>query len=567
MSKKKNCTQCQEALEVSEKFCKHCGAAQPLESVVTAEKKKTYLFPLGLATGFLLSAVLLSGLFSSNEEETAPLPVEVPPVSEEIIEISAPVEEMDSLDIESLEQEEAVEEETPVEEEIPPETEPEPVTGIDMSGVSRTQVPVARAVASSVFPTWRNITYGAENTLDGDTGTAWVENASGIGVGEWLEHQFDSPQVVQEIQFYNGYGSAYTQNGVSSQVALSLSGGETFLYDVNGHWNTLVLPYPLESSSVRITILEAYSSEDQDTCISEMLVFNKSEEKPSTQLSQGSLAIYGDISGLSSSQASAFLEKIKEFEGGSTKTAYNEVLGNTVEVTTARLVDSGNGVPILILESYLQSDEDWFDYPYHVVDRVEIWQWDGEKAMKYQWQTKSSTGENGKVYRWGNVDFGGISEKDGAYFLNFYVPGGGDAPMYLTDVMLSLENGRVGQLAYDLSAYSCNQYLLEYTTIDTLCNDYKMYMSECPIQSQVDVSQMKPLVQEAMATQGDNYYVFIENGDTLLFPKANEWEPSPSIVYDTLYQVRSGGTFGHIMYLDGTVTSTITIKSILQNYI
>lgn len=265
------------------------------------EKKKNIIaLSLGLISGLALMAVSYGYFFSEEETPTTTetftpetvLQVEISEVEEEISEVEEEIveeveEEVDiealletAEDLETYELWQAFKEQVESGEIVldSPTSESESMETVeDMYTVERKQLYVAQAVASSVFPTWRDITYGAENTLDGNTDTAWVENADGIGIGEWVEHHFGSVQSVEEIQFYNGYGSAYEQNGVCSQVSISLSGGEHFIYDVNGHWNTLILPSAFESEWVRITILKAYSSQDQDTCISEILIFNKSE--------------------------------------------------------------------------------------------------------------------------------------------------------------------------------------------------------------------------------------------------------------------------------------------------
>ncbi|MFI3202563.1 MAG: hypothetical protein R3Y54_13770, partial [Eubacteriales bacterium] len=194
------------------------------------------------------------------------------------------IEEWVEIEEEQVEVEEWVEiEEEQVEIEIE-ELEPELALGVDMSNMERKQLAITNASASSILPTWQHKTYVPNNTLDGDTGTAWVENASGMGIGEWIEYYFSSTEVVQEIQFYNGYGAVFDTNGVLSKVAISLSGGETFLYSVGGHWNTLVLPYALETTSVRLTIVEAYTNQHQDTCISETVIYNKSNENPTPRI-------------------------------------------------------------------------------------------------------------------------------------------------------------------------------------------------------------------------------------------------------------------------------------------
>lgn len=253
--------------------------AEPYVETDSGEKKK---FPLWL--GLLLSATVILGAgaavyFTLSYLENKPA------LSEE-----QPEEEVDEVEDETPEAEsepeipEAQETEIPeVQPEPQPQPEPAPQLGLDMSNVARKELYVASAHASSTLPDWEHKSYGASNVLDGSTDTPWVENAPGIGIGEWIELDFGSMQAVQELEFYNGYGAVYDKNGIATKISITLSTGDSFTYNVSGHWNTIILPYALESSTIRLTILEAHSSGDQDTCISEMIVYNKSDQTPSTQ--------------------------------------------------------------------------------------------------------------------------------------------------------------------------------------------------------------------------------------------------------------------------------------------
>lgn len=392
-NKKKYCGKCGKELELSAKFCKACGASQeinqqqqlqPEEKLPEPQKKsKLPLVGVGLASCFALSAVLFTSFFG-KEETPVVTPELTLPVSEPVIQTIVP--QIDETTVE-------MPEETAPEvlfDEIPEEfPESSPFKGIDMSNIERKQLSPSYATASSVLPNWGSYTYVANNVLDNNENTAWVENAPELGIGEWVEVHFDS-EPVQEIQFYNGYGDNYDNNGVLGEVAISLSEGETFVYSVGDRWNTLVLPYALESSSVRLTILSSTTGKDLDTCISEVKVFNKSEEM-ATQLWDSeqihmNTESYGDVSGLSSQQAQAFAQAIRQEREIHTLMMSDylqwlrEVENEKYYVDydfTATLFSAGNGIPGLLVK---RAGEIERGEP-SIVKQVYLW--DGKSAYRY----------------------------------------------------------------------------------------------------------------------------------------------------------------------------------------
>jgi len=82
---------------------------------------------------------------------------------------------------------------------------------------------IVQATASSTLPedTQNRITYGIENTLDGDLKTAWNSAGSEGDLvppeGQWLEYRFAAELPITQVRIVNGYNprngrSAYTDN-------------------------------------------------------------------------------------------------------------------------------------------------------------------------------------------------------------------------------------------------------------------------------------------------------------------------------------------------------------------
>ncbi len=138
------------------------------------------------------------------------------------------------------------------------------------------------ASASSTLDGQSGKNYYASNLIDGTTTTTWCENASGVGVGEWITLEAESEQTLSGIRVANGYwggGELYTKNGRVTSVKLSFSDGTSMnldmpSYSAEGTWDTLEFAAPVRTSYIRIEILSAVAgSKYSDTCISEIEVF------------------------------------------------------------------------------------------------------------------------------------------------------------------------------------------------------------------------------------------------------------------------------------------------------
>ncbi|MDR3767417.1 MAG: VWA domain-containing protein [Butyricicoccus sp.] len=120
----------------------------------------------------------------------------------------------------------------------------------------------------------------AENTVDGSYRTAWVENTSGDGVGEWIQLSFDRTYTINGLEVSNGYKKSadlYTKNNRPCEVRLHFSDGsyqDYTLDDVFEGAQRLTFPEPVTTNSIRIEIRSVYlGTKYQDTCITELQVF------------------------------------------------------------------------------------------------------------------------------------------------------------------------------------------------------------------------------------------------------------------------------------------------------
>ena len=143
---------------------------------------------------------------------------------------------------------------------------------------------VASITASSQLPDYKEKTYKAENMIDGDYGTPWVENVDGVGVGETIQITLNSKTWVQEFILYNGYQLSQElcdMNGYVTKISVDFGNGIVREIDYSGGYygddkdyfslNKVSLDRPVYTDSIKITILDAKAgSKFSDTCISEI---------------------------------------------------------------------------------------------------------------------------------------------------------------------------------------------------------------------------------------------------------------------------------------------------------
>ncbi len=181
-------------------------------------------------------------------------------------------EEESEVDTEEEEEDTEVAVDTETEQEIDPDPE----------------VSIESVTATSNLPVYGSKTYVAENVIDGNVNTVWVEGVNGTGAGEYLEFTMDGTQKISEIVIYNGYLESYhlyNANGRVSEVLIEFGNGYVVEYVLNcdgfasdsdepvsGYVPTVIeLEEPVYANTVRITIISAIAGDSyEDTCISEI---------------------------------------------------------------------------------------------------------------------------------------------------------------------------------------------------------------------------------------------------------------------------------------------------------
>lgn len=165
-----------------------------------------------------------------------------------------------------------------------------PLVTLNMTGIN----------ASSTLPTSPNYPYDAQNAIDGDKSTAWVEGIKGDGLGESLQIAFEGSAKVKEISVINGFtvidpqlGDLYFLNNRVKTLRISFDDGEEIvnLKDSNKDYQNIKFSKMHVSLQAKVTIVEVFKgSRWDDTAIGDIHFIGHGKrlpEKKSTTASAG----------------------------------------------------------------------------------------------------------------------------------------------------------------------------------------------------------------------------------------------------------------------------------------
>jgi hypothetical protein len=136
------------------------------------------------------------------------------------------------------------------------------------------------ATASSALKPSNIGNYNAQNVLDKDITTPWVEGAAGLGINEWIKLDFSKAISVKSLRLINGYnytsndkiGDRFAKNGRVKTARLEFSDGSSQMIQIadNNKWQTFNLANK-KTQMLRLVIVSAYKgSKWEDVSISEM---------------------------------------------------------------------------------------------------------------------------------------------------------------------------------------------------------------------------------------------------------------------------------------------------------
>ena len=138
---------------------------------------------------------------------------------------------------------------------------------------------ISGVYASSIHPDEYGYSYVPENAVDQDKSTAWVEGASGAGIGQSITFYLSGESRISGFQIYGGYQKnedIYYKNCRPKEIRVTLSDGSSYDYFLEDSMTvqTVTFPYEIKSSSLTITVLSVYpGNKYEDLAISDIKMF------------------------------------------------------------------------------------------------------------------------------------------------------------------------------------------------------------------------------------------------------------------------------------------------------
>lgn len=135
------------------------------------------------------------------------------------------------------------------------------------------------SIQASSYLIQKNFTHSPEYIADGTLQNAWVEGASGQGVGEWIQFTFNGTYSISGFQIYSGYQKntdLYQQNSRPKDIRIVFSDSteESFTLDDNEGIQTVYFSNSIATDTLTLYIESVYSgTKYEDTVISEMNLF------------------------------------------------------------------------------------------------------------------------------------------------------------------------------------------------------------------------------------------------------------------------------------------------------
>ncbi|PWE55746.1 hypothetical protein DEM27_13800 [Metarhizobium album] len=190
------------------------------------------------------------------------------------------VQQMPHASTEQRQPERRIERDMPedLEPDMPEEVEPvfatRPVTGGEICQRQRFTIGEATVCVSSILEPQFGNRYGSLNLTDGRKSTAWVEGASGDGIGEYVAVEFDAPVIVSGLEIANGYtknSDIFDKNNRVRNLTVSTASGSAQTVELtdNEDWQNLGVSLPEKTTWLMLTISSVYrGSKYRDTAIS-----------------------------------------------------------------------------------------------------------------------------------------------------------------------------------------------------------------------------------------------------------------------------------------------------------
>ena len=109
--------------------------------------------------------------------------------------------------------------------------------------------------ASSTRAPYKDIVYNASFITDGSLSTAWIEGASGEGIGEWVRFDFGKQRTLKQIIIYPGYfksDSIWKKNNRLASATIYFSDDSSMVFD----FDDVLEPQALDVGKVKTSYVK-----------------------------------------------------------------------------------------------------------------------------------------------------------------------------------------------------------------------------------------------------------------------------------------------------------------------
>ncbi len=134
--------------------------------------------------------------------------------------------------------------------------------------------------SSTLLPT---NSYTPENLFDHQRASGWAEGASGNGVNEWIQFNFDQPVNINGIKIWNGYQRSdkhYNDNARAKQFTFGNENSDKSIYELKDQKTAqkITFNHTLSGAAFKLNIKSVFpGNKYQDLVLSELLFYNGNE--------------------------------------------------------------------------------------------------------------------------------------------------------------------------------------------------------------------------------------------------------------------------------------------------
>ncbi len=170
------------------------------------------------------------------------------------------------------------------------------LTGSAMAGQVKLKKSMASAKSSHLDDS--GISYEAKNIADGKASTVWVEGEDGSGLGSWVQIDLGESKSVTGLKLWNGNWYTWDfweRHNRIKDLKVEFSDGSTKEFTLTDEFKPESIDFggAVQTDSIRLYVKSIYGGNTfNDTCLSEVLVFDGAPSKVAEVKSYAASSVY-----------------------------------------------------------------------------------------------------------------------------------------------------------------------------------------------------------------------------------------------------------------------------------